>query len=38
MGADGDAFALERIASVNMGSPKVRESYGDGVPVLVRMP
>jgi len=27
--------ALERLASVNMGSPTGRESYGDGTPVVV---
>ena len=26
---------LDTYSSVNMGSPKGRESYGDGVPVLV---
>src|SRR5271166_881626 len=32
----GTKVALARIAVVNVGSPKGRESYGDGVPVCSR--
>jgi hypothetical protein len=35
-GNERDAYVvLDKYTSVNMGSPKGRESYGDGVPAVV---